>query len=86
MGEQPDAREAAEEIHARRHESPTVLIRAATAEIARRRFSEGIAGRCRSRRRATPFRRSTTRESGSLFAECRVRAREKAEVPARARG
>ena len=44
MGESSDAREAVDELHARRHESPTLLVRAATAEIARRRFSEGIAG------------------------------------------
>ena len=44
MGEKPDARDAVTELHARRHESPTLLIRAATAEIARRRFSEGIKG------------------------------------------
>jgi ATP/maltotriose-dependent transcriptional regulator MalT len=44
MGEQPNAREAVDELRSRRHESPTLLVRAATAEIARRRFSEGIAG------------------------------------------
>ncbi len=44
LGEQLDAREAVDQLRARRHESPTLLIRAATAEIARRRFSEGIAG------------------------------------------
>jgi len=43
MGEQLDARDAVDELCNRRHESPTLLIRAATAEIARRRFSEGIA-------------------------------------------
>jgi ATP/maltotriose-dependent transcriptional regulator MalT len=44
MGERPDAREAVHQLHTRRHVSPTDLIRATTAEIARRRFSEGIAG------------------------------------------
>lgn len=44
LGEQPDARDAVDQLQARRHESLTLLIRAATAEIARRRFSEGIAG------------------------------------------
>ena len=43
LGEQPDAREAVEQLRNRKHESPTLLIRAATAEISRRRFSEGIA-------------------------------------------
>jgi LuxR family maltose regulon positive regulatory protein len=44
MGEQPNARDAVDQLQTRRYESPTLLIRAATAEIARRRFSEGIAG------------------------------------------
>jgi ATP/maltotriose-dependent transcriptional regulator MalT len=44
MGERPNAREAVEELLRRRRESPTLLIRAVTAELARRRFSEGIAG------------------------------------------
>ena len=44
LGEQPDARDAVDQLRNRRHESPTLLIRAATAEISRRRFSEGIAG------------------------------------------
>ena len=43
MGEQTSAREAVDELLRRRHESPTLLVRAVTAEIARRRFSEGIA-------------------------------------------
>ncbi len=43
MGERADARDAVEELQGRRYESPTLLVRASTAEIARRRFSEGIA-------------------------------------------
>jgi DNA-binding NarL/FixJ family response regulator len=43
MGERTNAREAVDELLTRRHESPTLLVRAFTAEIARQRFSEGIA-------------------------------------------
>jgi ATP/maltotriose-dependent transcriptional regulator MalT len=41
--ERPDASEVVEELHSRRHESPALLVRAATAGIAHRRFSDGIA-------------------------------------------
>jgi len=43
MGEKPDARDAVDELLRGRHESPTHLVRSITAEIARRRFSDGIA-------------------------------------------
>jgi ATP/maltotriose-dependent transcriptional regulator MalT len=43
MGEQANAREVVDELLRRRHESPTLLVRAVTAEISRRRFTEGIA-------------------------------------------
>jgi DNA-binding NarL/FixJ family response regulator len=44
MGERGDAQEAVALLLARRYESPTHLLRAATAELTRRRFGEGIAG------------------------------------------
>jgi LuxR family transcriptional regulator, maltose regulon positive regulatory protein len=44
MGEKSDARDAVDELLRRKHESPTHLVRSVTAEIARRRFSDGIAG------------------------------------------
>jgi LuxR family maltose regulon positive regulatory protein len=43
MGEKSDARDAVDELLRRKHESPTHLVRAVTAEIARRRFTDGIA-------------------------------------------
>jgi LuxR family maltose regulon positive regulatory protein len=43
MGEKPRAKEAVDELLRRRHASPTHLVRSVTAEIARRRFSDGIA-------------------------------------------
>jgi len=43
FGEQPDFEEVVEELLGRRHRSPTHLLRAATAELARRRFGSGIA-------------------------------------------
>lgn len=43
MGEKPDARHAVDELLRGRHVSPTHLVRSVTAEIARRRFSDGIA-------------------------------------------
>ncbi len=45
FGERPNAREVVTQLLSRRHRSPTHLLRAATAELARRRFGEGIAGR-----------------------------------------
>ena len=41
--EQPDASQVVQELHSRRHESPALLVRAATASIAHRRFGDGIA-------------------------------------------
>ncbi len=43
FGEQPDSEEVVEQLLRRRHRSPTHLLRAATAELARRRFGPGIA-------------------------------------------
>jgi LuxR family maltose regulon positive regulatory protein len=43
VGEQSDARQTVKELLQRRHESPTLLVRATTAEVARRRFNEGLA-------------------------------------------
>jgi len=45
FGERPNASEVVDQLVDRRHRSPTHLLRAATAELARRRFGEGIAGR-----------------------------------------
>jgi DNA-binding CsgD family transcriptional regulator len=44
FGERPNAADVVTELVGRRHRSPTHLLRAATAELARRRFGEGIAG------------------------------------------
>jgi DNA-binding CsgD family transcriptional regulator len=44
FGERPNAAEVVTELVSRRHRSPTHLLRAATAELARRRFGEGMAG------------------------------------------
>ena len=41
--EKPDASQVVQELHSRRHESPALLVRAATAPIAHRRFGDGIA-------------------------------------------
>jgi ATP/maltotriose-dependent transcriptional regulator MalT len=41
--ERPDASHVVQELHDRRHESPALLVRAATAAIAQRRFIGGIA-------------------------------------------
>jgi ATP/maltotriose-dependent transcriptional regulator MalT len=43
VGEHSDARETVQELLRRRQESPTLLVRATTVEIARRRFNEGLA-------------------------------------------
>jgi LuxR family maltose regulon positive regulatory protein len=43
FGEQPNADEVVDNLVSRRHRSPTHLLRAATAELARRRFGVGIA-------------------------------------------
>jgi ATP/maltotriose-dependent transcriptional regulator MalT len=43
FGERPNGDEIVTELVSRRHRSPTHLLRAATAELARRRFGEGIA-------------------------------------------
>ncbi|HST16147.1 MAG TPA: LuxR C-terminal-related transcriptional regulator [Gaiellaceae bacterium] len=43
FGEQPHSEEVVEQLFSRRHRSPTHLLRAATAELARRRFGPGIA-------------------------------------------
>jgi ATP/maltotriose-dependent transcriptional regulator MalT len=42
FGERPNAGEVVDQLLSRRHRSPTHLLRAATAELARRRFGEGI--------------------------------------------
>ena len=44
IGEQADATSSVRELLRRRHESPTLLVRATTAELVRRRFNEGLAG------------------------------------------
>jgi ATP/maltotriose-dependent transcriptional regulator MalT len=44
IGEQADATSSVHELLRRRHESPTLLVRATTAELVRRRFNEGLAG------------------------------------------
>ena len=43
FGERPNAEEVVSSLVSRRHRSPTHLLRAATAELARRRYGEGIA-------------------------------------------
>jgi ATP/maltotriose-dependent transcriptional regulator MalT len=43
FGERPNADEVVDNLMGRRHRSPTHLLRAATAELARRRYGEGIA-------------------------------------------
>jgi LuxR family transcriptional regulator, maltose regulon positive regulatory protein len=45
FGERPNSGEVVSQLMSRRHRSPTHLLRAATAELARRRFGEGIADR-----------------------------------------
>ena len=45
FGERPNAGEVVTQLVGRKHRSPTHLLRAATAELARRRFGEGVAGR-----------------------------------------
>lgn len=42
--EESNTRSVVEELLARRHESPALLVRATTVELARRRFEEGLAG------------------------------------------
>jgi LuxR family transcriptional regulator, maltose regulon positive regulatory protein len=44
IGEHTDASSSVRELLRRRHESPTLLVRATTAELVRRRFTEGLAG------------------------------------------
>jgi len=43
FGERPNAEDVVTNLLSRRHRSPTHLLRAATAELARRRYGEGIA-------------------------------------------
>src|SRR4051794_7789054 len=63
--EKPEARQVVEELHDRRHESPALLVRAATAAIAYRRFSDGI---------AAPLEINEARHALALVEDPRIRS------------